>query len=175
MRKLILAILVALVISTSCTPYWINLKGYVVHSDPLESSWKFVAVPNHRYFSTRDWQSPREFEAAGGGMCVGFAIDLMYYLGEDAEFVICKTSFCNPGDMHAIVKYHGQYLEAQQYGVTYTLGDGYLISIDDTYSYYSIMQSVTNFGTRGINSEGDLDAYNKIMSYTFTDNPVPVK
>jgi hypothetical protein len=174
MRKFIFAALVfiSIAISTSCTPYWFNTEGYKVLSEPLYPTWVNVARPNHKYISMSYWQSPHEFEAAGGGNCVGFAVDLIYYLGEDAEFVPCKTSFCAPGTSHVVVKYKGQYLEPQIWGVTYTVGDGTLISVDDSYSYYSIMQSVTNFGTKSM-EPGSSDAYDKIMSYNFTDVPAP--
>jgi hypothetical protein len=176
MRKLILAMVVALVLSTSCTPYWFNTEGYEVLSEPLYPTWVKVARPNHNYFPMTYWQSPHEFEAAGGGNCVGFSVALIYYLGEDAEFVVCQTSFSPPGTSHVIVKYRGEYLEPQIWGVKYTVGDGTLISVGTSYSYYTIMQSVTNFGTKGMSSNPEsMAAYNDIMSYTYTSNPAPIK
>ncbi len=128
-------------------------------------AWKTVAMPNHKYLIVDYWQSPDQFENAGGGECVGFAVDLIYHLGPDASFIICNTSFCSSGKKHAIVLYHGHYLEPQICGIYYTIGDGTLLSTENTFSYYEIMSCVTNFGTK------DLKSSNSMENYIFTKNP----
>jgi hypothetical protein len=150
MKKLFLLLLTTLLVSCY-NPYTFNKMGYEVLHEDLESAWRHVAA--YSYFMPEDkWQSPREFEAAGGGCCIGFAADLVYHLGPDASFVGCQVSWGDPEYTHAIVKYHGRYLEPQLYGVYYTLGDGSLTEVFSEQSYNSIMSGLTSWGTKSIST-----------------------
>lgn len=138
--------LVALLIA-GCAPFGRNSEGYEVIAEPLDEAWVFVA--GHEYFiPDPKFQSPRQFEEAGGGVCMGFAIDLVYHLGPEASYVVCEVSWGEPGKTHAIVKYHGEYLEPQAAGYYYTLGDEYLVSIVKEIPYDDIMSASTDYGSR---------------------------
>lgn len=153
--KFLSPIIISVLVLSSCSnPYWLNTKSYQTLHEDLATVWPKVAVASHSYFICDPlYQSPDQFEAAGGGECVGFAVDLIYHLGPEASFVVCTTSFLSAGQKHAIVQYHGRYLEPQINGDYYALGDGVLLSVDYTLSYYAIMAYVTASGTKGLDSD----------------------
>jgi hypothetical protein len=151
-RILLLGIILSLIVGCS-SPFILNLKGYEVLSEPLDIAWPEVAKREY-FFPDPRIQSPEQFEHSNGGICMGFAIDLMYHLGKDSSYVICKVSFGDPTKSHAIVKYHGDYIEPQAYGKYYAVGDGELISIEKEYSYTEAMMFFTAGGSRAV---GGLD------------------
>ena len=152
MKRFTALFIIVIALVCSCEPFGFNFMGYKILSEDLDTAWDKVSSYPYELFS--GWESPKQFEALPGGECLGFSADLVYYLGESASVVICKTSFCPPGISHAIVYYHGQYIEPQVYGMTYTLGDGTLLSIIETISYNNAMAYSTNYGTKSIDKPG---------------------
>jgi hypothetical protein len=137
-------------------PFPFNLMGYEILHEDLSSAWLFVAKPNHKYMEGISFPSPKEFEARGGGDCTGFADDLIYYLGPDANLIIAKMYFNDPNEFHALVEYHGQYLEPQINNYYYYDYDGAILYVEETIDYYTLMKNITNYGTKNI-----INKYNK--------------
>jgi len=127
----------------SCSPFVLNIKDYAMNSYDLDTAW--LKSSSLEYSSDDEFRSPIETEAYNGGDCFDIAAYLIYYLGKDASMVVVETD--NPDVHHAVVKYHGKYIEAQIYGRYYDPDD--LVVVDE-YSYYKLMGYITSYGTRAV-------------------------
>jgi hypothetical protein len=141
--KILLVILISCLVISCGNPFILNIKGYVSNglNEDLNTAWKFTSKFS---YGSLGWQSPKEFEKRGSGNCTSFSIDLMYHLGKDSSMLIIPTT--DPNIKHAIVKYHGQYIEPQRYQGYYDIS----ITVLDEIDWNTIMQSATNYGTKNI-------------------------
>ena len=132
----------------SCNnPFLLNVQDYHINDMPLDDAWKIVSSYKYIEDGLNDWKSPNEFIKNGGGDCKDFCTYMLYLLGPDASIIVVHFPFSK--NMHAIVYYHGQYIEPQAYNEFYP---EYIIKMYfiEEYSYYKIMFNVTGAGTRDI-------------------------
>ena len=125
-------------------PFGSNPLGYKVLAEPLQKAWTEVSAHKYIVPATPLYQSPKQFDTADGGECVGFSIDMVYLLGPEASFAICTT---DQYPAHAVVLYRGQYIEPQVFEKSYTAG-GYTIHVVEIISYNDIMALATANGTK---------------------------
>ncbi len=136
------------------TPFLLNVQGYEVMEDSLNTAWKHVASYPYKRIAN-NLPSPAEFEANPGGMCGGFAATLVYYLGKDASMAIVPMEKIftsdTSGKYHAVVYYDGQFIEPQIPDCVY---EGLEIS-DCTFlwDYDETMMITTSFGLRNIDQD----------------------
>ena len=147
----ILFTLILIVILQGCDPaFGFNTQGYVYQELPLLEAWQKTASFQWQDDPDGYFKSPHEFEADGGGDCEDFAAYLMYQLGRDSELCTIYLYSTNGNENepnHAIVKYHGLFLEPQLVGGYYKSSD---FKLFDTYSYNDVMLSATNSGAKNI-------------------------
>lgn len=143
MKYLMLAIIFSIIVS--CAPFGINIEGYEVLSEPLEVAWPKSAALKYIPDTNPDdqWKSPHETIKDGGGDCEDIAVVLLYYLGPESQLVEIKMGTI----LHCIVKYRGKYIEAQSVGAYY---DPSQLNIIDIFSYNSVMETTTHWGTQSI-------------------------
>lgn len=100
-----------LFILVSCQQVLINSP-----SIELDEAWKQTASFEYIYNDPVNFKQPWQFERDGGGDCEDFALYLCWLLGDDATVIVIEYA---TGPCHAIVKYRGEYLEPQRYGMYY--------------------------------------------------------
>jgi hypothetical protein len=140
-------ILACSLLLSSCAPFFFNPEGYKKLSVPLAEAWPRAAALEYQAEEVDYWKSPHETERDGGGDCEDLAIFLIYLLGEDAYFIGIDQPGV-PWD-HAIVEYHGQYLEPHSVGVYF---DPEIVRarLIERYSYAAIMAYATHGGTMAV-------------------------
>lgn len=141
MKYIVFAI--GLAIMASCAPFGLNPEGYEILSEPLEIAWPKSAALEYIETDGFHWKSPHETLMDGGGECRDIVAVLMYFLGPDSSMVSIRDGDSN----HAIVKYHGLYLEAQCVNIYY---DPALIDILDENSWNYVMSTCTHYGTASV-------------------------
>jgi hypothetical protein len=155
-----------LALASCTTPFDLNTQGYEILTEDLDMAWKFVS--SHQYRSDVWIQSPMEFEKLGGGCCFGFATDLVYHLGPEASFVICKMKKSAPLMLHCLVKYRGEYIEPQIYGRRLPSTKDKIEYIVEEKNYFDTMNFTSMGGLKSISSD-------PVLSLTYDNEPVPGK
>ena len=139
-----IAILLCMVLFTSCNPYLINTMGYDVLNEDLDAVWLKTSGFEYSRHDEAYVKSPAEFEEDGFGDCEDFAIYMIYHLGPEASMVVVKNESVN----HAIVEYKGLYIEPRNYGKLHNASELEILKI---YSYEYIMRLATRWGTKTLN------------------------
>jgi len=137
------AVLLIVVLLSSCTPFLLNTQDYKVQSMDLDTAWKLVSSYNYIPEKKDYWKSPNEFFDDGGGDCEDFAATMMYLLGPESSMIIIITTT----DPHAIVSFHNIYFEPQTYGKFYNVKN---ITTLTTYTFFQTMFIATKGGSKNL-------------------------
>jgi hypothetical protein len=144
MNKLSLLMLVIIMLTSCSYPYSFNVQGYDILNEDLDSVWLKTAsykfIPRSVLLPVK---SPVVFERDGGGNCSDFAVYMMYHLGKESSFISIRVGL---NEVHSIVKYNGEYLEPQVYGMTYEEKG---VTVLKTVGYNLMMFKTTGGGIRG--------------------------
>jgi len=140
--------LIFILLLASCSPFYFNPEGYEILSESLDEAWPKSAALAYIPDENDYWQSPHETEDRGGGDCEDLAVYLMYFLGEDSEFVAVQLA----KGRHALVRYRGMYLEPHKYGTTYNPSEIEPLVVV-IYSYNAVMTYSTHYGTLAITGD----------------------
>lgn len=147
MKKAVVAAMVLGAVLAGCSPFALNIRGYIYREESLDSAWRKVASQEYIRDFGEYWASPMEFESRGGGDCEDFAIALVYRLGKSAKSVCVRLP---SGDFHEIVKYDGRYLEPQKFGMYYDKED---LTILWEISYDATMLASTLWGAKTLGED----------------------
>lgn len=109
-------------------------------------------------------------------------MDLVYHLGPDAHLIILPASILIKnapiGELHAIVKYHDQYIEPQRYDRYY---DNKISSkVWGDFDYETTMKIATLYGTRDLSTNNLTSEENNLIKLISDKslwgfNPIPGK
>ena len=142
MKALLVTLIACLGISCS-SPFYMNIKGYEVLHEDLDTAWKKVSACTWEKENGGYVKSPLEFFKTKKGDCTDFTIALMYLLGSESKFICINT----PEGKHNIVLYDNKYIEPQKYGKYY---DEKKLNINGILDYNTAMEWATNKGTKSL-------------------------